>query len=144
MQRLLTLTGLSFLLLLFTGCTAMDYPFPMAPVGQLPAFLDDASIRVREAYRFAIANPQELEKYPCYCGCNAMGHRHNLDCYIAGKHANGALKYDEHAQYCQVCIDITHDVMRLMRQGKSSAEIRAYIDATYSAFGPSTTTPMVH
>jgi hypothetical protein len=35
-------------------------------------------------------------------------------------------------------VDITRDVMRLMREGRGEAEIRAYIDATYSKFGPST------
>jgi len=28
--------------------------------------------------------------------------------------------------------------MRLLEQGKSSAEIRAFIDATYGRYGPST------
>jgi len=37
-------------------------------------------------------------------------------------------------------VDITRDVMRMTREGKSAREIRAYIDATYSKFGPPTNT----
>jgi len=40
-------------------------------------------------------------------------------------------------------VDITRDVMRLTREGKSKAEIRAYIDRTYSRFGPPTDTQPV-
>ena len=32
--------------------------------------------------------------------------------------------------------------MRLLREGKKSPEIRTYIDARYSGFGPSTDTPL--
>jgi hypothetical protein len=38
-------------------------------------------------------------------------------------------------------MDITRDVMRLKREGKSLAEIRRYVDATYLKFGPPTPTP---
>jgi hypothetical protein len=40
-------------------------------------------------------------------------------------------------------VDITRDVMRLLDQGKSLRDIRAYVDRTYSRFGPSTPTPPV-
>ena len=40
-------------------------------------------------------------------------------------------------------MDITRDVMRMLDQGKSLKEIRAYVDRTYSRFGPSTPTPLV-
>jgi hypothetical protein len=39
-------------------------------------------------------------------------------------------------------VDITLDVMRLKADGWSSPDIRAYIDNTYSAFGPATDTPL--
>jgi hypothetical protein len=32
--------------------------------------------------------------------------------------------------------------MRLTREGKVAPEIRAYVDATYSGFGPATDTPL--
>ncbi len=40
-------------------------------------------------------------------------------------------------------MDITRDVMRMLDQGKSLKDIRAYVDRTYSRFGPSTPTPPV-
>ncbi len=40
-------------------------------------------------------------------------------------------------------MDITRDVMRMLDQGKSLKDIRAYADRTYSRFGPSTPTPPV-
>ena len=38
-------------------------------------------------------------------------------------------------------MDITRDVMRMKAEGKSVAQIRAAIDATYLKFGPPTPTP---
>jgi len=40
-------------------------------------------------------------------------------------------------------VDITRDVMRMLDEGKPLKEIRAYVDRTYSRFGPSTPTPPV-
>jgi len=40
-------------------------------------------------------------------------------------------------------VDITRDVMRMLDEGKSLKEIRAYVDRSYSRFGPSTPTPPV-
>ena len=52
---------------------------------------------VREAYRFAIANPDVLDKMPCYCGCGGMGHKHNLACYVDRFEADGSPVFDYHA-----------------------------------------------
>jgi hypothetical protein len=139
-MRRVSLVLLLLFPVLLTACNPED-PFKMAPVAMLPDFLDGAPVEVREAYRFAIANEKELEKYPCYCGCNFMGHMNNRDCYIAGRLANGAIKYDEHAVGCGICVEITQDVMRLLRQGKTSKQIRAYIDENYASRGPGTDTP---
>ncbi|MCA9915616.1 MAG: hypothetical protein KC496_19815, partial [Anaerolineae bacterium] len=38
---------------------------------------------------------------------------------------------------CSICVDITQDVMRMLRDGKSPQDARGYIDATYSKYGPS-------
>ena len=38
-------------------------------------------------------------------------------------------------------MDITRDVMRLTGEGKTPAEVRAYIDATYAAHGRPMDTP---
>ena len=53
-----------------------------ARAAMLPEPYSSAPPRVREAYEHAVANPDELAKYPCYCGCGAMGHTSNLSCYV--------------------------------------------------------------
>jgi hypothetical protein len=34
-------------------------------------------------------------------------------------------------------VDITQDAMRLLDEGKSVPEIKAYVDQTYAKYGPS-------
>lgn len=69
----------------------------LAPESALPDFVQNAAPQVKEAYRFAIANPEVLKKFPCYCGCGAMGHRHNLDCYIKEFKPDGSAVFENHA-----------------------------------------------
>lgn len=135
---------LALLLSLLAGCSSGKRSIMLAADETLPAFLAAATPRVREAYRFAAANPHELEHYPCYCGCGKMGHTSNLSCYIniSSTSADGTITYDEHANGCGICVDITQDVMRLTQAGQSAWEIRAYVDAQYSPFGPPTDTPL--
>ena len=64
-----------------SGATA-EQELTMAPESAIPDFVRDAPPQVKEAYRFAIANPDILSAFPCYCGCGAMGHQNNLQCYI--------------------------------------------------------------
>jgi hypothetical protein len=135
---LLAITGL-----LLAACGTTKAPaYELAPSSALPEFVRNEPPAVRDAYRFAIANPDELAKYPCYCGCGAMGHTSNLSCYISDIGADGQISFDNHAAGCGICVDITQDVMRLTNEGQSSRQIRTYIDAQYSPFGPSTNTPL--
>jgi hypothetical protein len=66
-----------------------------------------------------------------------MGHTSNYACYVADADSSGKLTFDTHALGCSICVDITQDTMRLTRQGKNAAEIRAYIDQTYASYGTS-------
>lgn len=110
--------------------------------GQLPDFVSNAPQTVQVAYRFAIEHPDMLTYQPCYCGCGAMGHLNNLDCFIQDVDESGIITFDNHASGCGICVDIALDVKRLSEEGKSPLEIRHYVDATYGSFGPSTDTPM--
>jgi hypothetical protein len=115
----------------------------LAPASELPAFLAAAAPRVRDAYRYALANPHALETVPCYCGCGAMGHDSNLACFIqpaAGQSAQ--VVFGQHAAGCGICVDIAQDVMRLSAEGESPLAIRQYVDAAYSSFGLGTDTPL--
>ncbi len=103
----------------------------------MPGDIKSAPTVVRQAYQFAAANPEVLKHIPCYCGCDDIGHTSNYSCYIAGVDDNGQITYETHALGCSICVDITQDAMRLLKQGKTVGEIKSYIDLTYSQYGPS-------
>jgi hypothetical protein len=128
-------------LLLVAACSPVN-AVKLAPESALPDFMHDADHEFKLAYRFAIANPDELAKYPCYCGCVNIGHASNLDCYISEISADGVITFDSHAAGCGICVEITLDVMRLLNQGWESPQIRSYIDSHYSQRGPGTNTPL--
>jgi len=142
-SRLLAALSLAVAVMALAGCSdgarESDAPttIQLASMSQLPPEVQRAPVAVREAYRFAVANPAILREVPCYCGCGAMGHSSNAACYLAAGSREGAPVFDGHALGCSICVDITQDVMRLMRQGKALAEIRAYVDTTYARYGPS-------
>jgi hypothetical protein len=56
---------------------------------------------------------------------------------VAGVDEAGQLRYDPHALGCSICVDITQDAMRLLRDGQSLSEVRAQVDRTYARYGPS-------
>lgn len=136
---------LPLLMIIFSISTACSSTSPkeeipsldLAPLDHMPAYVRDAPHTVKQAYQFAVANPDVLTELPCYCGCGPMGHTSNYKCYVAGTGENGEVIYDSHAIGCSICVDITLDAMRLMREGKSTEWIRDYVDATYSKYGPS-------
>ena len=105
------------------------------PLDQMPAEVQSAPIAVQEAYQFNAANPSIMKDIPCYCGCGNIGHTSNYDCYISDVDASGKITFDNHALGCSICVDITKDVLRMLRDGKSPQEARAYVDTTYSKYG---------
>ena len=109
----------------------------MAPMTGMPAEVKTAPTTVQQAYQFAVANPDVMKQIPCYCGCGKMGHTSNYSCYVQSVDDKGAVTFDTHALGCSICVDITQDTMRLLRQGKTVTEIKASIDQTYSKYGPS-------
>lgn len=126
--------------LFIAGCGGSDSgseTLNMSSLADLPEEVRNAPVTVQQAYQFAIANPEVVSQIPCYCGCGAMGHTSNYACYVAGESEDGGVKIDNHALGCSICVDITQDTMRLMKEGKSVPEIRAYIDQTYAQYGPS-------
>jgi hypothetical protein len=103
----------------------------------MPSEVQAAPATVQQAYQFASANPDLMKAIPCYCGCGSVGHTSNYSCYVSDVDQIGNMSFDSHALGCSLCVDITQDAMRLLRQGKSNADIRAYIDTAYSKYGPS-------
>ena len=128
---------------LLTGCGSTstaaptaEHDMPMAPMSEMPAEVQSAPVVTQQAYQFAVANPDIIQHIPCYCGCGAMGHTSNYSCYVESVDAAGSVKFDGHALGCSICVDITQDAMRLSKQGQSPQDIKAYVDRTYSRFGP--------
>ncbi len=140
---------LSFLVLpflftgLISGCAAKPGSMDdrdvvkMAPLDQMPDEVKAAPVDVQQAYQFAVANPDVMKQVPCYCGCGAMGHTSNYSCYVSSVDDKGKVSFDTHALGCSICVDITQDTMRKLKEGKSVAEIKSSIDQTYSKYGPS-------
>jgi len=131
---LIPLTGLSAC---STQSNAADVHLNMASMDQMPAEVHSAPVTVQEAYQFNVANPEIMKEIPCYCGCGNIGHTSNYDCYVSDVDDAGNISFDNHALGCSICVDITQDVMRMLKDGKSPGEARASIDATYSKYGPS-------
>ncbi len=114
-----------------------DAHLAMMPLDQMPMEVQNAPVTVQQAYQFNSANPDLMQDIPCYCGCGSMGHTSNYDCYVSNVDANGSIAFDNHALGCSICVDITQDVMRMLREGKSIQDARAYVDDTYSKYGTS-------
>lgn len=98
---MLPVVVLLFLAAVASGCGSAPQTgtegLTLAPESALPDFAKDAPSNVKEAYRFAIANPDVLRMYPCYCGCGGMGHKNNLDCYVKKFRADGSIEFENHA-----------------------------------------------
>jgi len=134
----------SFLIVLIAlvglpACTSpsSDVHLNMTSMDQMPAEVQSAPVTVQEAYQFASANPDLMKNIPCYCGCGNVGHTSNYSCYVESQDDKGNFRWDSHALGCSICVDITQDVMRLLKDGRGPEEIRSTIDQTYSKYGPS-------
>lgn len=122
-----------------SACSAAssEVHLAMSPLDQMPTDVQSAPVAVQEAYQFNASNPDIMQDIPCYCGCGDIGHTSNYDCYISEVDASGKITFDNHALGCSICVDITQDVMRMLRDGKTPQDARAYVDATYSKYGTS-------
>lgn len=72
----------------------------LAPVSSLPEDKQSAPQTVQEAYRFALANPDILNKIPCYCGCGEghgeeVPHKSVKDCFVREVKPDGTVVWDD-------------------------------------------------
>lgn len=107
-----------------------------------PDYVRTAEARTAEAYAFAIARPDVVDWMPCYCGCVAMDHRNNTDCYLKPRESGAPMVFDEHASYCGICVDIALTAKAMEAQGRSLLEIRIAVDGQYGDAAPGTDTPL--
>jgi hypothetical protein len=72
-----------------------SHAYALAPESVLDGRIRRAPATVREAYRFAVANRDLLNKFPCFCGCGQQdGHRGNGDCYVEEIRPDGTVVFD--------------------------------------------------
>jgi hypothetical protein len=98
--------------------------------------------RTEEAYAYALYHPQVIQWMPCYCGCGGMGHQSNLDCYLKPALPGMPTTFEEHASFCEICVDTTLLAKQLISEGKSLSEIRAAVDQTFGGSVPGTPTDL--
>ena len=136
----------SWLVILLVGLFASTLPacstqnqssLHMMAMDQMPAEVKASPSVVQQSYQFAAANPDVMKSIPCYCGCGNLGHTSNYSCYVSSVDSQGKIAFDNHALGCSLCVNITQDAMRLLKEGKSVPEIKAYVDTTYAKYGTS-------
>jgi hypothetical protein len=66
------------------------------PPGQLPSFTRKGGPKVQAVYRYAVAHGDTLQYIPCFCGCEHVGHRSNVDCYVAERLPDGRITFTSH------------------------------------------------
>jgi hypothetical protein len=107
-----------------------------------PAFAR-ADPRTEAAYAFAMASPQVLQWMPCYCGCGAMGHGSNADCFFKPTMDGlSSLQFEEHASYCGICVDTALMAKQMLGDGQSLRAIRDAVDTTFGGAAPGTPTEL--
>ncbi len=108
-----------------------------------PGYVKELSAEWQEAYAFALARPDVLQWLPCYCGCEGMGHRSNLDCFFQRREVKGTYTYEEHASFCDICVKTANMASQMLQQGKTMVQVRAAVDSTYGGgAAPGTDTPL--
>lgn len=126
---------LSILIVTSSACsTAGEFDLHMMPLDEMPMEVQSAPRTVQQAYQFAAANPDVMKQIFCYCGCDSIGHTSNYDCYVSSVGEYGGITFEQHGLACSTCVEITQDVMRMLRDGKSLAESKEYIDETYGKY----------
>ncbi|MDN4494225.1 PCYCGC motif-containing (lipo)protein [Ureibacillus aquaedulcis] len=112
--------------------TSGDIQELTASADELPKFLDDQNEDIRLVYQVAGKATDILQWIPCYCGCGeSVGHRSNLNCFIAETREDGSILWDDHGTRCLVCLEIAVESVQMAQEGKSLKEIRNAIDAKY-------------
>lgn len=97
MQGSLATAGLALV-----GCTApgigqQEDPFALVAnpaKDEWPPMFHEAPEYIQETYRFVLANKQDIQWMPCFCGCGDMGHVSNYSCYVAEERGDGTYLLD--------------------------------------------------
>jgi hypothetical protein len=104
-----------------------------------PAYVRSHPV-IEEAYAYALARPDALDWLPCYCGCVAMDHRSNLDCFFKPTMDGLEPVFEEHASYCDICVETALMAKQMLGEGHSLREVRDRVDAMFGGRAPGTDT----
>lgn len=104
----------------------------LPPSIEQPVWMTTANPGTKESYAFAATNFEILRYIPCYCGCDGE-HKDNFECYYQHDGNGNITGYQDHAYGCQICVEITREVIKQVDKGKSLPEIRKIIDEKYKA-----------
>ena len=106
---------------------------PLPPLNTAGYALARPLAITRAAYEFAARHPEVSRYVPCYCGCEADGHRNNENCFIGARDANGNVtRWDTHGFGCAICVDVARESMQLYNSGADVASIRAAIERKWT------------
>lgn len=87
----------------------------------------------RTVYEFVAQHPEISRFVPCYCGCEADGHRSNEACFVARRDTAGNVtEWDTHGFGCAVCVDVARESMQLYNSGADVQSIRAAIERKWT------------
>jgi hypothetical protein len=108
-----------------------------------PAYVSHNGHETEEAYAFAVARPDIVEWMPCYCGCAAMDHRSNLECFLKRREAGAPIAFEEHASYCDICVKTALMAKQMLAQGATLTQMRTAVDDAFGRSGaPGTPTEL--
>jgi hypothetical protein len=115
---------------------------PLPPM-QFEQYMARPAAVVQAVYEFAARHPEVLQYMPCYCGCQAFGHKGNHECFVRRRAADGrVLEWEPHGSGCAVCVDVGRDAMLMFNSGATVGAIRSAIDAKYGTrYASQTPTP---
>jgi len=86
--------------LALSACAGGSGGLKLAPAPQLRDDIRQQPQVVREAYQFALANPDVLDKIPCYCSCGQghgtdAPHKSVRDCFVREIKPDGSVVWDD-------------------------------------------------
>lgn len=127
-------------LIIFFLITTQTFAFNVT--SESLVFLNSLKGSTKEAYEYAIENPEILDNFSCYCGCEKIKHTSNKSCFIKDiDKTNNKITLTSHSVNCPICIDVALTVKYLSKDGFTFKEIKQLLDDAYKDY-PSTNTEL--
>jgi hypothetical protein len=90
-----------------------------------------------QAFVFAAEHPEIASYVPCYCGCQAMGHSGNEDCFVKARSESGDVtEWEPHGVECAVCIEVATRSRQMQASGAGVTSIRTAVEREFNAKYP--------